>query len=1048
MPFLVYRSSAGSGKTFTLVKEYLVLVLSRPDEYKNILAITFTNKATSEMKSRILMTLNYLAYYPEGKKAIEMHRELSKESVLLDVNIQKRAQDVLSRILHHYSEFNVSTIDSFVHRIVRSFAFDLNLPGNFLVSLDKDALMEEALSSMLDNLKEGETLTRLLVSFIEKRVEQEERYDISNSLKSIGSVLFDEHEYEKALSLQSLTVDDFLLIINKLNRLCRDFESRLKGIGDHFIAISKEYNFTEDLAAYKASGYYGYLQSLSRGDFKSIRPGKRATEQLSSGKWFGAKVSIPGQNQLSNELTTLSGALFALLDSEADSYEICQLVLAQIFETAVLANIGIAIQRVSKEKNQVHLSEFNRKISSVVLNEPIPFVYSRVGVKFRHFLLDEFQDTSLIQWQNLLPLVHNALSSAETGRPSTCLVVGDEKQSIYRWRGGEVEQFHSLPEIYNCPPLVWFKEAEAQLSDSYVEKTLNVNYRSLEQIVTFNNRLFRAIVDGLSDEKISGFYKELEQEVPKGREGGFVRIEVVTVPKEQSSELRSEATIKAVESIRCMLNSGWQANRIAVLCRTNEECSRISAGLFEASIPVMSTESLLVSSSQEVSCLVSALLSLAYPNEELYKRSFLVLKSILHSVDLASLDDLYDSSSLFYQRFFGRHPDEYYSLPLYDLVEQMIRDIIPISSYNVYLQFFLDAVLEYQKGENAGLSGFLSWWSEVSGKKSVFVPEGAEAVQVMTIHKAKGLDFDVIVMPYLLSLSRGGVKSVYDWISPNFKGVEELNVARVKIKDGLPEPVNSLYIEEQRRQLLDDLNLLYVALTRTCKRMLLFVSSVDGSASMQGMTSLLKIGLSNAFQFNESNGIFEFGIDNINLVEQREKEESLSSVTPTIQPGWHDRVVIGRPSIVRLVDKASNALETGLRLHNILASVIRSSDFDRIVENELNHSQITPDEAEDLMRMFSKLMADPLIATFFGDDGTVLTEATLVIPGGIRLRPDRVILYENHAIVVDYKTGELHEEHHVQVRNYMTALKDTGIPHVMGYLLYLSGTPLLQVVKL
>ncbi|HML86652.1 MAG TPA: hypothetical protein PKE52_15970, partial [Bacteroidales bacterium] len=162
----------------------------------------------------------------------------------------------------------------------------------------------------------------------------------------------------------------------------------------------------------------------------------------------------------------------------------------------------------------------------------------------------------------------------------------------------------------------------------------------MEQIVTFNNRLFRAIVDGLSDEKITGFYKELEQEVPKGREGGFVRIEVVTVPKEQSSELRSEATIKAVESIRCMLNSGWQANRIAVLCRTNEECSRISAGLFEASIPVMSTESLLVSSSQEVSCLVSALLSLAYPNEELYKRSFLVLKSILHSVDLASLDDL------------------------------------------------------------------------------------------------------------------------------------------------------------------------------------------------------------------------------------------------------------------------------------------------------------------------------------------------------------------------------------------------------------------------
>ncbi len=1047
MPFLVYRSSAGSGKTFTLVKEYLVLVLSRPDEFRNILAITFTNKATSEMKSRIMVTLNYLAYFPESKKAMEMRVELLREESLVNVDIRQRAQDVLTRILHHYSEFNVSTIDSFVHRIVRSFAFDLNLPGNFLVSLDKETLIDDALSLMLDNLKDGEKLTGLLVCFIEKKVEQEERYGIYSSLKNTGSVLFNEHEYEKALTLQSITIDDFQLIIKKLYLLRQRFESQLKEYGERFAFISKRYGLLEEHAPYKSSSYFGYFSRLARGDFKTIRPGTRVSDQFLNGKWFSAKVALPQQDELADQLTQLSNDLLQVVERHANAYDICGLVLDQIFETAVLAHISTAIQRISKEKNQVHLSEFNRKISSVVLNEPVPFVYSRVGVKFRHFLLDEFQDTSLIQWQNLLPLVHNALSTAEFGKPSTCLVVGDEKQSIYRWRGGEVEQFHALPNVYKRPDLPWFDEAESQLGDAYLAKALTVNYRSLSSIVDFNNNLFRSIVNSLSDEKISGFYNDLEQQTPKGREGGYIRVEVTTSEDSNVSELRQQATDKAVEAIKVMLESGWQANRIAVLCRTNSECSMISAGLYESSIPVMSTESLLVSSSQEVSCIVSALSLLAYPTEELYKASYLILKSIIHTVESKNPDDSQlESLSLFCYTHLGRYPDEYYSLPLYDLVEQLIRDIIPLSAYNVYLQFFLDAVLEYQKGDNEGIAGFLTWWEKASMTKSVYVPDGADAVQVMTIHKAKGLDFDVVVMPYLLAQRKSGMKSAYDWINPGFPEVEELQTARVKLKDGMPEPIQSLYLEESNKSLLDDLNLLYVALTRACKRIVLFVSSTDSTSSSKGMAELLRIGLLDAFEFSEVNGVFEFGEDNLYLIDRIELVEPISAMTPTMQPGWHDRVVIGRPSIVRSAEKASKAVEEGLMIHDLFASVIHADDFEVVLMREFNRGLITQDQAAHFRSLFAEMMGNHDIALLFENQDRILTEATLLLPDGVRLRPDRVIFNDEKAIVVDYKSGEPHDEHHEQVRKYKDALKRTGIPEVDGYLLYLSGSPILVEV--
>lgn len=1047
MPFLVYRSSAGSGKTFTLVKEYLVLVLSRPDEFRNILAITFTNKATSEMKSRIMVTLNYLAYFPESKKAMEMRAELLREESLRNVDIRQRAQDVLTRILHHYSEFNVSTIDSFVHRIVRSFAFDLNLPGNFLVSLDKETLIDEALSLMLDNLKDGEKLTGLLVSFIEKKVEQEERYGIYSSLKNTGSVLFNESEYEKALSLNSITIDDFQLIIKKLYLIRQRFELQLVELGERFIIITKRYGLQEEHAPYKSSSYFGYFSRLARGDFKTIRPGTRVSDQFLNGKWFSAKVALPQQDELADQLTQLSNDLLQVVERHANAYDISGLVLDQIFETAVLAHISTAIQRISKEKNQVHLSEFNRKISSVVLNEPVPFVYSRVGVKYRHFLLDEFQDTSLIQWQNLLPLVHNALSTAEFGRPSTCLVVGDEKQSIYRWRGGEVEQFHALPNVYKRPDLPWFDEAESQLSDAYLAKALTVNYRSLSRIVDFNNTVFRSIVKSLSDEKISGFYSDLEQQTPNGREGGYIRIEVTTSEDSNVSELRKDATDKAVESIKVMLESGWQANRIAVLCRTNSECSMISAGLYESSIPVMSTESLLVSSSQEVSCIVSALYLLAYPGEEIYKASYLILKSIIHSAEgLNSDDSQIEPFSLFCYNHFGRYPDGYYSLPLYDLVEQLIRDVIPLSAYNVYLQFFLDAVLEYQKSDNEGIAGFLAWWDKTSKTKSVYVPDGADAVQVMTIHKAKGLDFDVIVMPYLLSQRKSGMKSTYDWINPGFPEIEELQTARVKLKDGMPEPIQSLYQEESEKLLLDDLNLLYVALTRACKRIILFVSSTEANSSSKGMAELLRMGLQDAFQFLDENGVFEYGVDNLKLIEKVGIVEPISAMTPAMQPGWHDRVVIGRPSIVRSAEKASKAVEEGLMIHDLFASVLHANDLEIVLERELKRGVVTQEKADYFRGLFTEMMGNHEIASLFENQERILTEATLLLPGGVRLRPDRVILGDNKAIVVDYKSGEPHEEHHEQVRKYKDALKQTGIPVVDGYLLYLSGSPILVEV--
>ncbi|HEU4716911.1 MAG TPA: UvrD-helicase domain-containing protein, partial [Bacteroidia bacterium] len=724
MNFTVYRSSAGSGKTFTLVREYLAIALSDtafpPQRYKEILAITFTNKAAGEMKERIIRALKELS----GKPA-EISSPLSsalQEKLMLDpFTLAERAGNVLKAILHNYGDFAIGTIDSFTHRIVRAFAHDLSLPVNFEVETDEEKIISEAVDLLVSRIGKDEMLTEILYSFSESRTEDEKNWQIESDLRDISRQLLREDGADFASRLRDLTPENFMTIRKKLLTFIRQFESKVIALASELHQRFRDHGLEEEDFAHGKTGIAGRIRAFANGRLEKFGDGnKNVTKTLASGKFHSTKATaakVAAINALVPEITSVFAQMDALQEKEFGDYILRGMMLKNIFALAVLNEIEKIIFSFRTEDNIIHISEFNRIISRVVAGEPAPFIYERLGERYRNYLIDEFQDTSVTQWHNLLPLIENAL-----GGNNFTMVVGDSKQAIYRWRSGDVEQFARLPAVPSAQDSELLLQREASLKRNYREEKLGTNFRSKSEIVNFNNGFFRKLSEetGPYAEEI---YRGIEQEFRKENAGGYVRIEAV--PEEEERNANAVHLEKTITLIRDLLAEGFRHSDIAVLTRTNREGSETAKLLVENGIPVLSPDSLLLQHSAAVGFVVSILKIIENPSDEIATASvteFLVRfgkTSGTYHENLAATTEPGGLAALCAANGIAFEPETLSRRPLYQRCEEIISVFGLSSSLDSYLLFFLDEVLSWSSSKSASRTDFFTWWDDRRQRASV-----------------------------------------------------------------------------------------------------------------------------------------------------------------------------------------------------------------------------------------------------------------------------------------------------------------------------------------
>jgi len=1063
MNFAVYKSSAGSGKTHTLVKEYIRLVIENPEKYRNILAITFTNKAANEMKSRILSYLKTLSQFPVQKESnliADLLKDISDSTGLDEQSISKHAGSALSLILHNYSNFAVSTIDSFVHRLVRSFARDLQLPLNFEVELDSAKLITKSIGILISKVGTDKNLTKALVQFVESKMDDEKSWDIELNLEQFTASLLKEDSFEAIKKLQSLEIDDFIGINSKLFAIINTFENKILNDATQANQLIKNKGLEPSAFFQGTRGIAGYFEKLATSNFDAIKPNSYTTATIQENKWFSGKTTLAEKNAIDNiseQLTSYYLLIQSRVENEFSKYQLCKLAVQNIYPIAVLNAIQKVMDEFRENENIVHISEFNKRIAEIVSSEPVPFIYERIGEKYGHFLIDEFQDTSLLQWQNLLPLLENSL-----GNNNFNMIVGDGKQAIYRWRNGEVEQFSSLPEIYPSPTDPLMKSRETLLKNHYAEFVLPKNYRSKAEIVQFNNEFF-SFARQFLDDRFRNIYDSVEQKFDETNTGGYLSIEFLEKADYEKEEI-IEIELEKIKQIISVDLAGTDLRDIAILTRENKDGSAAARFLIQNGINVISSEFLRLSSSREVNFLLAFLSYINNPKEKLPVSIILNYLTDKKKIGFSSLNDAFGSCSEL-----SREKDQSkIALPLEKLIQKNgiglnISKLKPLTLYEIvvelvsifsldpgwkdpFVQFFLDVILDFTTRFNEGISAFLSYWDDTKDNNSIIVPEGISAVSIMSIHKAKGLEFPVVIYPFANNTSRLAIDNT--WIDLDFDEIPELKTALIKYNKTLENTqYDWLYRKEINKSFLDTLNLLYVAMTRPTKH--LFVITCDKTTNGEWKDSVMfkdNADLFHAFfivkgLWENEKKTYSFGqLPTISQIDRTEKTNTPSMDKTQVHSGnWREKIRISTSAPAFWdVENPDRNREYGNLIHLILSKIIRASDLSQVLDEAVSEGLLEDEQKMPLSEKLQRIIAKPEIAKYFSEGIEVRNEQDILTQQGKTSRPDRIVFMQNKVAIFDYKTGHEEAFHIRQLRNYADTLKEMGYSEVEKYLVYLD----------
>ena len=1036
--FSIYDASAGSGKTYALVKEYMkiILVANKNDAYRNILAITFTNKAVHEMKSRIVGSLSEFAKDEPSEKALGLMQDLAIETKLSIIQIKTKSQQIIKHIIHNYAAFDISTIDKFTHKVIRAFAHDLGLPMTFEVTLDTENLLTEAVDALIAQAGEDETLTKLLIDFTMEKTDDDKSWDISREILETGRLVLNENNRNEITHFQDKSITEFVEIKKKLAQACKVLEKENTKFAENALLLIE--NNGIDLKSFSRGTFPNHIQSIVDGKFNPKNKMFREFEDISINKT--AKDGAIIENIIP-ELLQILDAVYKNFEKR-DFYKA---FLKNITPLSLLNTVSNELSKIQEEQNVLSISEFNAIIHREIQNQPAPFIYERLGERYRHFFIDEFQDTSEMQWQNLIPLIDNATSSEIDGEKGTLMIVGDPKQSIYRWRGGKAEQFIELSKEHNP-----FNNPEKVLEH------LDKNYRSYSQIIEFNNDFFQLLSNEFEHENYKDLYQNHSHQKTNAKTGGYVNISFI--PKIEESEDDGEALDKTELYLLATLNTilkikqqGFELKDIVILTRKRSHGIAVANYLTEQGIPLLSSETLMIQNATEVRFIIHLLKYLKNNSDLEAKAHFLhyVAEKIqnqlpIHDFIAQGMDKKKEAEFETWLTTFdiSLSFQDIRKKSLYESVETIISKFLNPAKSNAYVQYFLDIVLERDVRNQAGISDFLNFWDKNSEKFSIPSPEGNNAVRIMTIHKSKGLEFPVVIFPFAEEDYSRSPKDKL-WINAEAEdfGLSKVLIDNSKAVEGFGEQAKRVYDQKSQEELLDNINVLYVALTRAEEQLYIISQYLeprkDGEYPSNMASFFIKY-LVNEHVFDEDKLEYEFG-NPVKLSTEKKYVDTTKTIPMVREILNPKNIKIAQREALMWGTHQQEAIEHGNVVHEILSFVKIKNDIDLAITKAVESGLITVSQKEVVRKTIQEIVNHSELSNYFEEGNEVLNEQTIIQKEGKTIKPDRMVLTKNKEVyLLDYKTGTHNPKYQLQLENYQNAIELMGCKVVKKAIIYIG----------
>lgn len=1023
----VMMASAGSGKTFSLAREYIRLLMT-PDKdgrrneraYRHILAVTFTNKATGEMKARIISELGKLNADPEKSD----YRDYLMERCAFGSveEMQKCAGKLLSAILNDYGSFSVSTIDKFFQTTLRAFSREIGQFSEYQIELDRDSLVSESAARLLESLSENDgPMLKWLSDSVIGSLKNGGEYKIDKALDEFASGYLSE---SYADSVKSLDINEDMAFseenIKNLNDICKTV---MEGCQQDFVTAALDAVSLAD----SLPGFNGRFKStLNALPGKDLGDKKEALTDAFMKKIKSPEDCFNSGKGTSDAISQIHSALVRILDI-VKKYNTAKALSRQSYIFVVAKQLKERFAELLKEKNVLSIDDTNSILRDIIAGSDAPFIYEKTGLRYSHFLLDEFQDTARVQWDNFLPLLQNSIAEGCYN-----LIVGDVKQSIYRWRNSDWK--------------ILAEEVKENL-DRIAENPLDNNFRSAENIVEFNNAFYKDLAArmdsqlGRGDNKIKTIYNEVHQNVRKPFKGW---VETTWCDKDNIVD-------NVVLAVKDALDRGFSKKDIAVIVRTNKQGGEMAKALLAAGIDVVTNDSLLIGYGETVRRLVSQLYSFNDSEDK------------IHSLYADSFDreKLVDADSLT------------------DMAEELLRQG-GTDGDDLYVLAFMDLLREFVERNGNALDAFLKYWEEEGARRSVSAPEGSDAVTIITIHKVKGLDYPYVVLPF----QKRGLFMKGDsryWEMPDVKGTEFAKAEKALYHVGLSEQSEkTLFSENYRRELqmayIDDANMWYVAMTRASQAMHIIgpkpADKSDKSKKDTKDSKFSNTGEALRMFIKDRLDIFKtidpmaegsgdehfvYGDKGVKYVSDKEEKKG----PETIELRWTSGS--GNTSGTRLKISsdskdffspdgetgiaASNRLR-GTALHKIMEGVRTPKDLHREVLKAVASGDLDAVQGNESEILLSKAIADVTEYGWFDGDARVECERGIIDTDGESYRPDRVVIFGDHIDIIDYKFGKEEKSYTKQIRNYMNLYGRmyNGMA-INAYLWYIGDNPRVEPVK-
>ena len=1059
----IYRASAGAGKTHRLTGEYLALLFAGArDAYRRILAVTFTNKATDEMKSRIVSELHALA---SGAKSLYLASLSARQGQTEDV-IRRRAAQILADILNDYSAFNISTIDRFFQQTMRAFTREMGLAGGYEIELDEDSVLSSASDSMMMNLDkpENKDLLRWLINLAEDKIENNGSWNISRDITMLGKELFKE-SYSAADAKAREEISDK----NRLKKYKENLytaitkiEAEAKRLGEEGLAVLEKYGLDAADFKGKSNSPISKFGRMAKGDMSA--PSKTFVGLVDNLDNY-CTDNAPKKEAITRAFEGgLNDCVKKVVDffSDLTNYYTANEILKNFNSLGILADLSKEIADYCREHNVMMISSTTELLGKIIGGSDAPFIYEKTGTRVDHFMIDEFQDTSVMQWRNFRPLLKESLAN---GRDN--LIVGDVKQSIYRFRNSDWKLLE--------------EQVKADFPEYVNEKTLEENWRSARNIVEFNNNIFTTLPatlqklynealmeSSLSEEqrdaykeKITSVYRECSQEVapPFLEKDGHVRIE--SLEGGNKEEWQTEALERLPGVIEKLQDNGYEPKDIAILVRKNDEAVKVAERLlsYKKEHPsetycydIISNEALFIGSSPFIRFMISVIRYLQNPKDEFCEQamrySYRVLNGLIGEADEEGAYSINTTGETFPQETLEALRTLSHC-SLYELSEGIARLFASNLGANdqVFVQALLDKISEFSQKGNADTERFLDWWDDEGYKKTIQTPDSQNAIRILTIHKSKGLGFKAVIVPFCdWNIDHDSRKTVIMWCKPLKAPFDGLHLLPIKYKKDLGSTIFADdYFRERLYAFVDNLNALYVAFTRAKEELIVFSPRQEEKKDKKGnilpptissVADALFVSLSDAI--SPDTGIYELG--DWWHTSQKEKDNNAPkeiAMTPLCGVSPDNRLHL------RLHGKGYFFNDTrrkhGTLMHEVLSRILSRDDIPVAVENYRRAGIINRSEAEELVVRLNELLSTPEVASWYDGSARVLNEVDILFGKGPVLRSDRVMIKADKAIVVDYKFGEKqYKRYQTQVRNYMRLIRRMGFEKVEGYLWYVE----------